>query len=92
MFDIGLQELIIIFLVALLVFGPKRLPELAKTLGKGLGDLKRAFQDVKDQVETEIDETGKSIDTVLKKDEDQPSYDEKEGTSTQTSEKNPDGH
>jgi TatA/E family protein of Tat protein translocase len=64
-FDIGLQELIIIFLVALLVFGPKKLPELAKTLGKGLGDLKRAFQDVKDHVETEFDETNKTIDTAF---------------------------
>jgi Tat protein translocase TatB subunit len=86
-FDIGLQELIIIFLVALLVFGPKKLPELAKTLGKGLGDLKRAFQDVKDHVETEFDETNKTIDTALK-DEGQSSSDEKEDTSTQASDKN----
>ena len=87
MFDIGLQELIIIFLVALLVFGPKKLPELAKSLGKGLGELKRAFQDVKDQVETEFDETNKTIDTALK-DEAQPSSDEEKGASPQTSEKN----
>lgn len=62
MFDIGLQELIVIFTVAILVFGPKRLPELAKTLGKGLGELKRAFQDVKEQVETEFEETNKKLD------------------------------
>jgi len=61
-FDIGLQELIVIFTVAILVFGPKRLPELAKTLGKGLGELKRAFQDVKEQVETEFEETNKKLD------------------------------
>jgi len=90
-FDIGLQELIVIFLIALLVFGPKRLPELAKTLGRGLGDLKRAFQDVKDQVETEFEETNKTIDTALK-DEGQSSSDEKEGTGTQTSDKNPEEH
>ena len=91
MFDIGLQELIVIFLVALLVFGPKRLPELAKTLGRGLGDLKRAFQDVKDQVETEFDETNKTIDAALK-DEGTSSSGEKEGMSTQNSDKNPEGH
>lgn len=62
MFDIGLQELIVIFTVAILVFGPKRLPELAKTLGKGLGELKGAFQDVKEQVETEFEETNKKLD------------------------------
>jgi Tat protein translocase TatB subunit len=86
-FDIGLQELIVIFLVALLVFGPKRLPELAKTLGRGLGDLKRAFQDVKDQVEEEFDETSKTIDTALK-DEGQPPSDAEERTDTQNSDKN----
>jgi len=90
-FDIGLQELIIIFLVALLVFGPKRLPELAKTLGKGLGDLKRAFQDVKDQVETEFDEADKTLDSGLK-DEDHSSSDEKIDNSKHTSDKNPVEH
>jgi len=90
-FDIGLQELILIFLVALLVFGPKKLPELAKSLGKGLGDLKRAFQDVKDHVETEFDETNKTIDTALKN-EGKSSSDVEEGTSKQTPDKNPVDH
>jgi TatA/E family protein of Tat protein translocase len=44
MFDIGTQELIIIFIVALLVFGPRKLPELARTLGKGVRDLKAAIR------------------------------------------------
>ncbi|OIP60501.1 MAG: twin arginine-targeting protein translocase TatB [Nitrospirae bacterium CG2_30_41_42] len=64
-FDIGLPELIIIFVVALLVFGPKRLPELAKALGKGMGELKRAFQDVKEQVDTEFEETSKTLDIAI---------------------------
>lgn len=55
MFDLGVQELIVIFIVALLVFGPKRLPELGRTIGKGLADLKRAMQDVKDQMDSELD-------------------------------------
>lgn len=61
MFDIGMQELIIIFIVALLVFGPKRLPELAKTLGKGLGELKKALQDVKESAGEEFKETASDI-------------------------------
>jgi len=60
-FDIGFQELIIIFIVALLVFGPKRLPELGRALGKALAELKRSLHDVKEQVETEFKET---VDTT----------------------------
>ena len=56
MFDLGIQELIVIFVVALLVFGPKRLPELGRSLGKGLAELKKAVQDVKDQMHAELEE------------------------------------
>lgn len=56
MFDLGIQELIVIFIVALLVFGPKRLPELGKSLGKGLAELKKAMQGVKDQMDAELGE------------------------------------
>lgn len=58
MFDIGTQELIIIFVVALLVFGPKKLPELAKTLGKGIRELKSAMLGVKDTLEKETGFSG----------------------------------
>lgn len=58
MFDIGTQELIIIFIVALLVIGPKKLPELAKTLGKGMRELKSAMLGVKDTLEKETSFTG----------------------------------
>lgn len=53
MFDLGIQELIVIFVVALIVFGPKRLPELGKTLGKGLFELKKAMEGIKDQINEE---------------------------------------
>ncbi|MEN8265059.1 MAG: twin-arginine translocase TatA/TatE family subunit [Nitrospirota bacterium] len=46
MFDLGTQELIVIFIVAFLVFGPKKLPELGRTLGKGIRDLKTAMRGV----------------------------------------------
>ncbi len=47
-------ELVIIFIVAFLVFGPERLPELARKLGKWLFEIRRAAQDVKVQMETEF--------------------------------------
>ncbi|MDP2166759.1 MAG: twin-arginine translocase TatA/TatE family subunit [Thermodesulfovibrionales bacterium] len=50
MFDLGIQELIVIFVVALLVFGPKRLPELGRTIGKGVRELKRALFEIKADV------------------------------------------
>jgi Tat protein translocase TatB subunit len=61
MFDIGTQELIIIFIVALLVFGPKKLPEIGRTLGKGLRELKSVLSGVTDSIE----ETG--IEEEIKK-------------------------
>lgn len=58
MFDIGMMELVVIFVVALLVFGPKRLPELSRNLGKGIRELKIALRGVKDSfhdVESELE-------------------------------------
>ncbi len=54
MFDIGFQELLIIFVVALLVFGPKKLPELAKTMGKWVAEIKKGVHIAKTQIEQEI--------------------------------------
>ena len=49
MFGIGTPEIIIIIVVALLVFGPKRLPDIGKSLGKGLREFKKATTEFKDQ-------------------------------------------
>lgn len=54
MFDIGMQELILIFIVALLVFGPKRLPELGRTIGKGMAEFKKAMYGIKEQMDSEL--------------------------------------
>ncbi|WP_456384309.1 Sec-independent protein translocase subunit TatA/TatB [Persephonella sp.] len=50
MFGIGLSELIVIFIVALLVLGPKRLPEVARTLGKFYREIKSTVDEVKEVV------------------------------------------
>lgn len=60
MFDLGIQELILIFVVALLVFGPKKLPELSRALGRGVRELKIALRGVKDsfdEAESQIEES-----------------------------------
>lgn len=54
MFDFGIQELILIFVVALVVFGPKRLPEIAHAMGKGIAEMKKALSGVKEQIDAEL--------------------------------------
>lgn len=67
MLDLGMQELIVIFVVALLVFGPKKLPELGRTLGKGMRELKMALRGVQESVE-EIEKDASEEITEAKKD------------------------
>ena len=50
MFDVGGGELILILLVILLLFGPKKLPELARSVGKGIRTMRRAQEDLTQQI------------------------------------------
>ena len=53
MFDIGLPELLVIVAIALIVFGPQKLPELAKAFGKTMREFKKATEDIKESFNAE---------------------------------------
>ena len=52
--SIGMPELIIIFVIALIIFGPRKLPELGRSLGKSLSEFKRASNELRSTLEEEI--------------------------------------
>lgn len=53
--SIGIPELILIFLLALLLFGPRKLPEIGRGLGKAMGEFRRASNDLKRTLEEEVE-------------------------------------
>ena len=72
MFGIGFQEMLIILVVVLIFFGPKRLPDLAKSLGKGIAEFKKASEEVRKGIEDAVKE--ESVDETPKPPEDLSSY------------------
>lgn len=55
--SIGVPELIVIFIIALLIFGPKKLPEVGKSVGKAIREFKKASDELRNKVEDEINVT-----------------------------------
>lgn len=69
MFGIGVPELLVILVVALIVLGPKRLPEVAKALGKGLAEFRRATADLTDELRgatSMIEREAREVDRAAK--------------------------
>ena len=60
MFGLGLPELIVIFVIALVVFGPKKLPDLGKSIGRAMAEFKKAQQEFQDSVQAEMKEVEKT--------------------------------
>ena len=61
MFGIGFQEMLIILVVVLIFFGPKRLPDLAKSLGKGIAEFKKASDEVRKGIEDAVKEESTTV-------------------------------
>ena len=70
-----MQEIIIIFVLALIIFGPRKLPELGKTIGKGLAEFKKASNELKQTWEDEVrlDKEKEAITDIVKDATIQPS-------------------
>lgn len=64
--NLGMSEMIFIFLLALLIFGPRKLPEIARTVGKFMGEFRRAGNEFRTQIENEIQQI--ELEEQIKKD------------------------
>jgi TatA/E family protein of Tat protein translocase len=51
---LGVQELLLIFILVLIIFGPRKIPEIGRTLGKALGEFRKATDDLKSTIEREV--------------------------------------
>lgn len=71
-FGIGLPEMALILVVALLVFGPKKLPEIGKSLAQALGSFKKAQQEFEAEIKRESAELEKSMKSPMKAEIERP--------------------
>ncbi len=66
MFGIGMPEMLMILAIALIVIGPKKLPDLARSIGRALGEFRRATSDIKESIqrETGLGDVKESLDEI----------------------------
>lgn len=90
MFGLGFSEILLILVIALIVFGPKRLPEVAKTLGRTVGGFKRSLDELHRDFNLNTahpDETGKQPQTERSLTTTSPAADKQLGLLSESSEK-----
>ncbi len=68
MFGLGIPELLVIFVIALIVFGPKKLPDLGRSIGRAMAEFKKASQEFQETVQAEMKEVEKTaqLDEIKK--------------------------
>jgi TatA/E family protein of Tat protein translocase len=68
MFGLGIGELLVIFVIALIIFGPKKLPEIGRSVGRAMMEFKKASQEFQDSVREEMKEVEKTaqLDEIKK--------------------------
>jgi sec-independent protein translocase protein TatA len=62
MFGLGIPELLVIFVIALIVFGPKKLPDLGRSIGRAMAEFKKASEEFQESVREEMKEVEKAAD------------------------------
>lgn len=72
MFGLGFQEIILVLIIVLVVFGPKRLPELARTIGRAVGEIRRVTYEMKQQIDLEASFKERGRDFTPRKRESAP--------------------
>lgn len=61
MFGIGTTEILIVLVIALLLLGPKEIPKIARTIGRGMRELERAKDELKQSIEFEVDQAEEEV-------------------------------
>jgi Tat protein translocase TatB subunit len=83
MFGIGMPELILIMVIALIVIGPKKLPDLARALGRGMAEFRKATQEIKDSLDLdhEIQEVERDLADSVSGLDSTPEWEDRPGPS-----------
>jgi sec-independent protein translocase protein TatA len=83
--SIGMPELIIIFTIALIIFGPRKLPELGRSLGRSLSEFKKASNELRNTLEEEIRVEERTVEPPAPRPVEEPRASEDEPTVPRTS-------